>query len=181
MGGLDRFWDLWGLPVLPYSINEFLPRFAITVGIANLVGMLAARRLSLTRSRAVLWLVCLLAPLAYTLSPSGFEGGSGCTMGLTPWQFPGAIFALDARSNVLMLVPAGAAAFLLTSGARRLAALGAALCLPLVIELVQLVAPSLGRSCQLFDVVYNLTGVLAGFWLVAGVVVLRDTLRATRA
>ena len=181
MGGFDRFWDLWGLPVIPYSLSAFLPRLAITLLMATLVGMGAARRLGLSRRRAIVWLLCLLAPLAYTLSPSGFEGASGCTIGLTPWQFPGAIFALDSRANVIMLIPAGAAAFLFTQGARNLAALLTALSLPPVIELVQLAAPILGRSCQFFDVVYNLTGVLVGFWLVAGVVVLRDSIRTTRS
>ena len=181
MSGFDRFWDLWGLPVLPYSLSEFLPRLAITVVIAVAVGLVAATRLGLSRRRAIVWLLCLLAPLAYTLSPSGFEGASGCTLGLTPWQFPGAIFALDSRANVLMLIPAGAAAFLFADGIQRMAALVTALSLPLVIELVQLAVPGLGRSCQLFDVVYNLTGVLVGFWVVAGVLVLRDSIRATRA
>jgi VanZ family protein len=79
-----------------------------------------------------------------------------------------------------MLIPAGATTFLFTTGSRRLAALATALSLPILIELVQLAVPSLGRSCQLFDTIYNLTGVLAGFWLVAGAVVLRDNVRATR-
>lgn len=180
MGGFDRFWDLWGLPVLPYSLAEFLPRLAVTMVLALLVGRVAAAPMGLSPRRAIVWMLCMLAPLAYTLSPSGFDGGSGCTLGLTPWQFPAAIFALDSRANVIMLIPVGAAAFLFKEGARRLAALLTALSLPLVIELVQLAAPSLGRSCQFFDVVYNITGVFAGFWLVAGTVALRDAVRDSR-
>ena len=33
----------------------------------------------------------------------------------------------------------------------------------------------------MFDVIYNMNGVLMGFWLVAGVVALREETRAARA
>jgi glycopeptide antibiotics resistance protein len=96
-------------------------------------------------------------------------------MGLTPWQFPGALLAPESRANILMLAPAGAAAFLFPPGVRRIAALGAALSLPLAIELTQRVWSHLGRACQVFDVVNNMLGVLVGFWLVAGVVAMWES------
>lgn len=171
----QRWWDVWFVPFVPEGLPEF-PRNATATAFGVLfVGLLAGDRLGIGRLRGTLWLLLVLAPLPYTLSATGSPGGLECSIGLTPWQFPGALLAPESRTNILMLVPAGAAAFLFPLGARRIAALGAALSLPLVIELTQRVWSHLGRSCQVFDVVNNMLGVLVGFWLVAGAVAMWES------
>ena len=169
---MDRWvlpWDFWSVPFVPGGMPGFWPNFMATMVIATLVGAALAPRLGLSnRALGAVWLFCLLAPLAYTLT-SAHVTASGCDIGLLPWESRSALFAGETRANILLTVPAGAAALLFPSGHRRLAALGAALSLPIAIELTQLLVGSLGRACQVSDIVNNTIGVLLGFWLAAGV------------
>ena len=170
---MERLWDQFSVPLLPGGLVSFLPNLAITVAMGMVIGAWAAPRLGLTRrATGALWLTCLLVPLAYTLSATQGGGLAGCEMGLAPWESRTAFFSAETRANVVMLIPAGAAALLFPSGPRRLAALGAALALPAAIEVTQMVVRPLGRACQGADVFNNTLGVLLGFWLAAGVWVL---------
>jgi glycopeptide antibiotics resistance protein len=73
----------------------------------------------------------------------------------------------DVAQNVLLFVPLGA--IIASLGSRRisLTLLGAAIALPFVIELTQLVVRPLDRSCQSADVFDNLTGLLIGYAVIA--------------
>lgn len=175
---LQRMWDTWYIPFIPGGIDNFGINLAATCVVAVVVGFAMGPLIGLARWRVMVWLGSVLTPLAYTLSDTGLDSAKGCSIGLTPWEFAGALFATDTRTNVIMLIPAGAAAFLFPAGVQRLAALTAALCIPQPIELVQLVATHLGRSCQVFDVVNNMVGVMVGFWLVAGAVAVRESFAA---
>lgn len=170
---VERLWDQFSLPLLPEGLVNFLPNLAVTFALGIAIGAWFAPRLGLThRLTGALWLACLLAPLAYTLSAARQEGVAGCAVGLAPWESREALLSRETRTNVAMLMPAGAAALLFTSGPRRLAALGAALALSPAIELTQMVVRPLGRACQGADVLNNTIGVLLGFWVAAGVWVL---------
>ena len=170
---VEGLWDQISVPLLPSSLVNFLPNLAITLALGMLIGAWAAPRLGLSRrATGALWLACVLVPLAYTLSATRSGGLGGCEVGLAPWESRSALLAHETRANVVMLMPAGAAALLFPSGPRRLAALGAALALPAAIEVTQMVVRPLGRACQGADVFNNTLGVLLGFWLAAGVWVL---------
>lgn len=177
MESLDRLWAQFSVPFVPTRLENFLPNLAVTLAIAIVVGAWTAPKLGLNR-RAVgaLWLSCLLAPLAYTLSSIPGVGEFACEVGLTPWQSTKALFSVETRANIAMLMPAGAAALLFPSGPRRLAAFGAALALPATIEVTQMLVSHLGRACQGADVFNNTLGVVVGFCLAAGVRAVVDSL-----
>ena len=170
---MERLWDQFSVPLLPTGLVNFLPNLAITLTLGMLIGAWAAPRLGLSRrATGALWLACILVPLAYTLSASRNVSLAGCQIGLAPWESRSALFAPETRANLLMMMPAGAAALLFPSGPRRLAALGAALAVSPAIEVTQMVVRPLGRACQGADVFNNTLSVLLGFWLAAGVWVL---------
>jgi len=170
---VERLWDQFSVPLFPSNLVNFLPNLAVTLILGLLIGAWAAPRLGLSRrATGALWLACLLVPLAYTLSATRSGGIAGCEVGLVPWESRSALLSRETRANIVMLMPAGAAALLFPSGPQRLAALGAALGLPAAIEVTQMVVQPLGRACQGADVFNNTLGVLLGFWLAAGVWVL---------
>ena len=178
MEQLQQFLREWSVPLVPRGIANFWLGMFATLTIAFAIGALAWARLGFAnRWRAILWTTCLVIPLAYTLTSAKGAGLPNCDLSWTPLLTPGALLNMDTRSNVLLTIPAGAAAMLLPTGAQRLAALGTALAMPVAIELTQLAVRSLGRGCQLDDVVNNQTGVVVGFWLAAGVAVLLQSLR----
>lgn len=177
MESLELLWTQFSVPLVPSHMGNFLPNLALAVAIGLIVGGWAAPRLGLTRRAAgALWLTCLLAPLAYTLSAIPGDGLSGCEVGLIPWQSTKVLLSIETRSNLVLLMPAGAAALLFPSGPRRLAALGAALAMPAAIEITQLLMRHLRRACQGTDVFNNTLGVVLGFCLAAGVWAVWDAL-----
>ena len=181
MERLERLWNQFSVPLLPNGLGNFLPNLAVTVTIGIVMGAWLSFRLGLPRrATGALWLTCMLLPLAYTLSAARGVGVTGCEIGLAPWESITALFSRETRSNIIMLIPAGAAALLFPTGARRLAALGAALALPPLIEFTQMVARPLGRACQGADVFNNIVGVMVGFCLAAGVWVIWASLMSSQ-
>lgn len=177
MESLDRLWAQFSVPFVPARLENFLPNLAITLAIGIVVGAWAAPKLGLSqRAVGALWLSCMLVPLAYTLSSIPGVSDFGCEVGLTPWQSTKALFSMETRANIAMLMPAGAAALLFPPGPRRLAAFGAALAMPATIEVTQMLARHLGRACQGADVFNNTLGVVVGFCLAAGVRAVVDSL-----
>jgi hypothetical protein len=169
VAGVERIWEYLSVPLFPTTLVNFLPNLAFTVCVGLLVGAWASPRLGLNhRAKGALWLACLLVPLAYTLSATRYPETLGCQIGLFPWETRAALLSVDTRANIVMLMPAGAAALLFPSGPRRLAALTTALALPVAIEVTQMVVRPLRRACQGADIFNNSLGVLLGFWLAAG-------------
>lgn len=72
----------------------------------------------------------------------------------------------DASLNILLFVPLGISIGLCPRSRAKLIVLTGAFVLPAAVELIQLVAVSLGRECQSADVVDNVFGLLLG--LLAG-------------
>lgn len=73
----------------------------------------------------------------------------------------------ESTANVALFAPLGGFAALLPVGHRRRAVL-ACVALPLAIEVLQMLVPSLNRACQTADIADNLTGLAAGIciaWL----------------
>lgn len=163
---LDRL-PIRGLDGLPVTLLTAL-------AVAVIVGAAASRPLRIPAWRLMVWTAAVALPTAATWTiPASAIGDPAtfdfCEIGRLP--LPRMLtngLPIDVWTNILLTVPAGAAAVLWPWGARRLAILLATLASPIVIELVQL-TPALHRGCQLGDVINNMIGVVAGFLLATGV------------
>lgn len=172
-GRIPRFLDS-AIDQLPIRGLGNLPVTVLTaLTVAFIVGAVAARPLRLPAWRLMLWTAAVALPTAATwtipdsaaFSPAPWDF---CAIGRVP--LPRMLthgLPPDVWTNILLTIPAGAAAVLWPWGSRRLAILLATLAGPIVIELVQLV-PALHRGCQYGDMINNMLGVITGFLLATG-------------
>ena len=167
---VDWFGELVPLWLLPRGLPGWPVAVGLGLALALLVGAALGPRLGIARARLMLWLAALLMVPAYTWTvpntadrlPDVWEM---CVKGYLPQ--PSMLLSgvpQEVVANVLLLVPAGAAAVMWPLGAQRLAALAVALAVSPVVEAVQLV-PAMHRGCQVGDVVNNSIGVVVGFAL----------------
>ncbi len=134
-----------------------LVRVAFWVVVAVATGIAwALHRLRLRGVLLGLSAVACLAVLVLTLLPDGSRpGGVTCTVQLTvPFQ------GIDTLANVAMLLPL--VLFLGTATNRPLTVLAGAVTFSAVIEVVQALAPVLGRRCDTNDWFMNTVGALLG-------------------
>jgi len=144
-------------------ISTFLVEHAPLVRIGFWVAIAAAtllawvlHRLRLRRVLLGLSAVALVAVLVLTLLPDGARpGGVTCTV-----QFSVPFQGLDTLANVAMLLPL--VLFLGTATNRLLTVLAGAVALSAVIEVVQALAPVLGRRCDTNDWFMNTVGAVLG-------------------
>ncbi|MFI0431909.1 MAG: VanZ family protein [Candidatus Nanopelagicales bacterium] len=157
-----------GRALVPGSLHHFVPNLLLVCTISALVAIFIGPRMQPAKWVLATWLLAQTVPLAYTWT-KGLGGGTrGCHMGVPPWEFCMGADNGEILLNVMLFVPAGAAAFLWPDGPHRLAALGVGLSIPLTVELGQYLVPQLERSCQLGDVLNNQIGVVLGWSLAAG-------------
>lgn len=157
-----------------FRLNLFISAIA-----ALEIGIWVAPRLHLATWRAVVWLASLLMPVAYTwTAATGPATPHHCARGSWFLQLLTMGPNDEVMANVMLFVPAGAAAWLWIRPQQRLVALGVALALPLVIEWGQFLMSWLHRTCQLGDIANNMLGAVIGFSLVAGVAYVLDHLRS---
>ncbi|NII42581.1 putative membrane protein YeaQ/YmgE (transglycosylase-associated protein family) [Curtobacterium flaccumfaciens] len=117
--------------------------------------------------------VSLVAVLVLTLLPDGTRpGGVTCTV-----QFSVPFQGLETLANVALLLPL--VLFLGTATNRPLTILAGAVALSVAIEVVQALAPALGRRCDTNDWFMNTVGALLG--AVVALVVCRIERRRTTA
>lgn len=152
----------------PVALHAFAPNLLLTLLLALAVAALLSSSVQLRTWRLWLWLSAVMLPLPYTWTAARDSGTPGCHWGQPPWDFAPQAANPEITYNILLMVPAGAAAWLWPDGPRRLAALGCALASPTVIEFGQYVLPQLHRSCQAGDIINNVIGALLGWSLVAG-------------
>lgn len=144
-------------------ISTFLVEHAPLVRIGFWVAVAAAtllawvlHRLRLRRVLLGLSAVALIAVLVLTLLPDGARpGGVTCTV-----QFSVPFQGIDTLANVAMLLPL--VLFLGTATNRPLTILTGAVALSAVIEVVQALAPVLGRRCDTDDWAMNTVGAVLG-------------------
>ncbi|MBO9041514.1 MULTISPECIES: VanZ family protein [Curtobacterium] len=144
-------------------ISTFLVEHATLVRIGFWVAVAAATVLAwvlhwfrLRRVLLCLSAVALVAVLVLTLLPDGARpGGATCTA-----QFSVPFQGIDTLANVAMLLPL--VLFLGTATNRPLTVLAGAVALSAVIELVQALAPVLGRRCDTNDWFMNSVGAVLG-------------------
>ncbi|WP_284754875.1 VanZ family protein [Curtobacterium sp. ME-Dv--P-122a] len=144
-------------------ISTFLVEHAPLVRIGFWVAVAAAtllawvlHRLRLRRVLLGLSAVALIAVLVLTLVPDGARpGGVTCTV-----QFSVPFQGIDTLANVAMLLPL--VLFLGTATNRPLTILTGAVALSAVIEVVQALAPVLGRRCDTDDLAMNTVGAVLG-------------------
>lgn len=154
--------------LVPVSLHAFAPNLLFTLLLALATGALASQRVQLQVWRLCLWLLTIMIPLAYTWTAAPQVATVGCHWGVPPWDLRLDSNGSEVVYNVLLLIPAGAAAWLWPDGPRRLAALSCAILTPLAIETGQLLVPELNRACQAGDVLNNALGAFIGWSLVAG-------------
>ena len=156
-------------------ITWFVPGVAVSVLLGLVVARPLARRLRTSPPVALLFIVGLGAILSATLTPiaPGIDGPPSSVgtcdfhrMTLAPLAVLMRIN--DTSLNVALFMPIGLAVGLLPWSWQKVMVLIVALALPFLVETVQLLAPSLDRSCESADVIDNLTGLFAG--LIAGTV-----------
>jgi VanZ family protein len=129
--------------------------FWVAVAAATLLAWVL-HRLRLRRVLLGLSAVALIAVLVLTLLPDGARpGGVTCTV-----QFSVPFQGIDTLANVAMLLPL--VLFLGTATNRPLTILTGAVALSAVIEVVQALAPVLGRRCDTDDWAMNTVGAVLG-------------------
>ena len=144
-------------------ISTFLVEHAPLVRIGFWVAVAAAtllawvlHRLRLRRVLLGLSAVAVVAVLVLTLLPDGARpGGVTCTV-----QFSVPFQGIDTLANVAMLLPL--VLFLGTATNRPLTVLTGAVALSAVVEVVQALAPVLGRRCDTNDWFMNTVGAVLG-------------------
>jgi len=147
--------------------NAVLVRIFFWVAVAAfaLVGWVIYRS-GLNRLLLVLAVVSLAGMFALTLSPSNSPGASFCTV-----QFSTPFRGIDTLANVAMTVPL---ALFATLWCRRPLLLIAAVSgLSALVELLQALAPALGRACDTDDWVMNTVGAATGALLAVAIIALR--------
>jgi hypothetical protein len=149
------------------GIPHLLDFWIVLTGLAMPQSALVAVRIGSPAKRvAVLALpVALGLIVAATMSPTGLglQVFGACGHGLTS---TGALTTVQGLLNILLFVPAAVALTVATG--RPAFVTGAGAGLSVAVEAVQSLAPGLGRSCQLHDVIANSLGAVAGVLLAVG-------------
>ncbi|MER7558729.1 hypothetical protein ABTZ46_17415 [Nocardioides sp. NPDC126508] len=146
-----------------------------------------ARWLQVPRATAVLFVAVCGAYLGVTATPnrSGLWGAAGASRGLNlEVQLPplGNLLMISSDSlNVLAGASLGAVSVLMWCAGRREVAVATAVALPLLVELVQMLFPAMGRiGFLLSDVVVNWIGAGLGAGIGAIVVVAIHAVRSVK-
>jgi hypothetical protein len=168
------------------ALPWFLPGLVLSVVVGVPLSGPVARVLLTRRPVAYLLIVSFGAILAATLPPGagGFDtvsdGVGSCHIHRLGLAAADEYFGVTETSlNVLLFIPLGLAIALLPWSRRTLAVAVAAFALPIVIEAMQLIVPTLGRACESDDVIDNMLGLLLGL-VVGGVVVALARVAAAR-
>jgi hypothetical protein len=149
------------------GIPHLLDTWIVLTGMAVPIALSAVRR----RGDAVPRIASLLMPAAFalifaaTLSPTAHRipGIGTCGTQLTT---TGGLTSMQGLLNVLLFIPA-AALITLASG-RPADGIAAGIGMSAAVEAVQALIPTLGRSCQLHDLITNTLGAFVGVGLAAG-------------
>lgn len=140
--------------------------FWVAIAVGSVLGWILHRM----RARKVLTaftIISLLGPLVLTLSPSTAQPESFCYV-----QFSVPFRGIETLANLAMLIPLALFATLLLR--RPLLVFAAVSGLSAIIELVQAVAPGLGRSCDTDDWFMNTVGAAIGVLVAAGILLLDE-------
>jgi hypothetical protein len=154
-------------------ISTFLVEHALLVRVgfwlAVVVALVAGWLLYRTRAQTTLVVLAgfgFVGALALTFLPEDERsGGVSCTI-----QFSVPFQGLDTLANVAMLLPL--ALFLGLATRRPMFVLGGVSGMAVMIELVQALAPAMGRVCDTNDWFMNTTGALIGALSALGILVL---------
>ena len=167
-----------GFNVLPW----LLPGIALSAVLGLLVGRRVGRVFRATPAFGWALILGFGLVVSATLTPlrAGFDfdttGIGTCDlsrMGLAPLRE--LLRIGDTSLNVLLFMPLGFAIGLVPRSGRMFALAAVAVVSPVVIEAAQLVLPILGRSCQSADVIDNVTGLVLGWVIGTGFVLLSQS------
>jgi VanZ family protein len=148
----------------PGVLVSFLAAVAVSAHLGRVLGTRRTLAGALVLGVGIV-LAATLTPSAEALA-SGARGEMTCDltrMGRAPLA---ELLAIDDTSlNVLLFVPLGVVVGLLPRSRAKVTVVVATLALPLAVEVLQLLATGLDRTCQSADVIDNLTGLLLGLGL----------------
>jgi VanZ family protein len=149
-----------------------IPALVATLVISLLLHRRLAKNFHTSPWFVLAFMLCLGSILSVTLTPGDWNPAPYCSLRVVVPR-PADLFSMTERSlNIWLFAPLG----LLLTLRPRLGAVffAAAMLLPFMIEGLQLVVPGIGRSCQVTDIINNLTGLFFGgavglsvrlFWL----------------
>ncbi len=149
------------------GIPHLLDTWIVLTGMAVPIAISSVRRPgdAVPRVASLLLPAAFALILAATLSPTGNRpvGMGVCGMHLTT---TGGLTSMQGLLNVLLFIPA--AGLLTLASGRPADGIAAGIGLSAAVEAMQALAPPLGRSCQLHDLIANTLGAFAGVGLAAG-------------
>lgn len=158
------------------GITWFWPGMAVVLVMSWVLGPLVARLLRIDRRLA--WLLVLTIGLVLAVEATPLRGPFGldltaqrpCDLGRRWFATLPEITAMgDVTLDIALFIPAGLVMAGLPVSPRSVVVMAGMLALPGLIEVVQLVVPTLARGCQSGDAIDGLTGL--GVGLGVGVVV----------
>lgn len=171
---MDEAKGLWTISALSDALPWFFPAMVLWLFVSVPASRRFARLFTLPLPAALGVLTALGLILSATLTPLDDIAVEVGSSGNCDWSRVGLpplgqlVRVNDTSLNVLLFMPLGFSIGLIPSGIPKTRLVIAAIALPACIEVVQLLAPSLGRGCQTADVIDNLGGFFLG--LGAGIV-----------
>ncbi|MHB8674356.1 MAG: VanZ family protein [Candidatus Limnocylindrales bacterium] len=151
------------------NLPWFAPTLVAWLVVAGLVARRTGRAFSMHSSLSAGLTMSVGIVLSATLTPfrgavaGRFARPAVCDLTrLAPASIDQILRFDDVGLNVLLFVPLGLTLGLITHARLRLALLLAAIALPSIVEVSQLLLPALGRACESGDVIDNLTGLALG-------------------
>jgi VanZ family protein len=139
-----------------------IPALIGTVVISLLLHRWLARRFRTAPWFVLALMLCVGAILSITITPGNWNPSPYCSLKVA-FPRPSDLLALSERSlNIWLFVPLG---LTISATPRRRVGLfffACAMAMPFMIEGFQHFVPDIGRTCQLTDVINNLTGLFLG-------------------
>jgi hypothetical protein len=154
------------------GITWFWPGVAVVLVMSWVLAPTVARLLRMDRRRA--WLLLFTIGLVLAVEATPLRGPFGldltaqrpCDLGRRWFATLPEIAAMgDVTLDIVIYIPAGVAIALLPMTRRSAVAIAGVLALPGLIEVLQLVVPTLARGCQSGDAIDGLTGLGVGLGL----------------
>lgn len=169
------------LRALPWAGPGVLLTLALATGWALWRGRTQGFGLATQEALLIAWIGCYVS---ITLTPGALivfdQSRSACGLSLARPLGLGAFHNIGDRAlNLLICLPAGFLA--VTTPRHRTGWIIAVVATPIAAEIIQYLAPFLGRACQLADLQDNWEGALVGALLAGLLVLLRRLIRTARS
>jgi len=139
-----------------------IPALIVTLVVSLLLHRWLARRFRTAPWFVLALMLCIGAILSITITPGIWNPSHSCSLKVA-FPHPSDLFSFSERSlNIWLFVPLGLT--IAATPRRRVGVFffACAMAMPFMIEGFQHFVPDIGRTCQLTDVINNLTGLFLG-------------------